>query len=137
MTRFPIALVLATSCLSGLSGCGTSGPVDVEAVDAPMGPVNIDPRLAGRIKIPAKPEPVQGFRTTPEGLLQYFFELENVTEERHVIRYTATFSDENGFPVDRQMGTVDFLQPNQIKAFTVISSNSQAKKVMVQVLPAY
>ena len=137
MTRFSIVLILTTSCLSGLSGCGTSGPVDVEAVDAPSGPINIDRRLAGRIKIPAKPEPVQGFKTTPEGLLQYFFELENVTEERHTIRYTATFSDENGFPVDRQMGTVDFLQPNQIKAFTVISSNSQAKKVMVQVLPAY
>ena len=137
MTRIAIALFLATSYLSGLSGCGTSGPVDVEAVDAPSGPVNIDNRLADRIKLPAKPEPVQGFRTTPEGLLQFFFELENVTEERHSIRITATFSDENGFPVDRQLGTVDFLQPNQIKAFTVISANSQAKKVMVQVLPAY
>jgi len=137
VTRIAIVLFLATSSSVGLFGCGTSGPVDVEAVDAPTGPVNIDPRLAGRIKIPAKPEPVQGFRTTPEGLLQYFFELENVTEERHTIRYTATFSDENGFPVDRQMGTVDFLQPYQIKPFTVISSNSQAKKVMVQVLPAY
>jgi hypothetical protein len=137
MTRFPIALILASSSLSGLTGCGSSGPVDVEAVEAPTSPIDIDPRLASRIKIPAKPDPVQGFKTTPEGLLQYYFELENVTEERHSVRITATFSDEDGFPVDRQSGTVEFLQPYQIKSFSVISANSKAKKVMVQVLPAY
>ena len=137
MIRFSIAVILTMICLSGLTGCGTSGPVDVETQGAPEGPINIDPRLAGRIKIPARPAPVQGFRTTPDGLLQYFFELENTTEERHNIRLTATFSDEEGFPVDSQAGVVDFLKPYEIKAFKVICSNSRAKKVMVQVLPAY
>jgi hypothetical protein len=137
MKRSLMAPCLALSILSGPSGCGTSGPVAVEAVDAPAGPINIDPRLAGRIKIPATPDPVEGFRTTPDGLLQYFFALENTTEERHSVRITGTFSDEQGFPVDRQAGTVEFLQPYQIKTFTVTSANSRAKKVMVQVLPAY
>jgi hypothetical protein len=118
-------------------GCSQAGPVEASTVSAPDSPVQIDNRLAGRIQVPSRPETALGFRTTPDGLLQFYFELQNMTNESHTIRYTATFMDETGFAVDTQEGQIGFLKPQDVKQFQVICANTRGKKVRVLVLPAY
>jgi hypothetical protein len=128
-------LAATVLCLAaGLAACSSpSGPIEPTVAASPETPVVIDPEIARYVVVPAAPEPNQGYRTSPDGLLQYHFQLQNTSAERLGLRIKATFFDESGFPVDTQDGTRHFLAAYEIKTIPVICSNTRGKKVQVQV----
>jgi uncharacterized protein YcfL len=119
-----------------LSSCASapSGPVSPGVVGSPTTPVVIHPGLDAQIAVPNAD---QGFSYTDGGHLRYSFRLQNKTNIPVALRYRATFYDESGMTtVDEQGGKRLFLDQYEIRDVPVVCTNTQGRKVRVQVSPA-
>jgi hypothetical protein len=129
MNRFLLlALPLAAAACSS-----SSGPVAPTTLASPETQVIIHPVLASMLTVPAEPNPSQDYRYTPDGLLQYYFRLQNLSGQRVHVRILTTFFDEQGFPVDEQQKR-EFLAEAETQTIVVTCSNTKGKRVQVQVL---
>jgi hypothetical protein len=133
MTRPLIFTATVLTLAAGLAACSASGPVAPSVVGSPETPVVIDPEIAPYVALPAAPEVNQGYRTTPDGLLQYHFQLQNRSAEQLALRIKATFFDESGFPVDTQDGRILFIPQYGIKPDVVTCANTRGRRVQIQV----
>lgn len=131
MTRFLLKPLLVLPLAA--AACSSNAPVAPTTLSSPPSQVLVHPDLASMVTVPAEPDPSQAYRWTPDGLLQYYFRLQNRSGQRLSVRIRSTFFDEQGFPVDEQQKR-EFLAEAETETITVTCSNTKGKRVQVQVL---
>ena len=132
MTRFSIPIVLVLP-LAAAACNSASGPVAPTNLESPASSVVVHHDLASLVTVPTEPAPSQGYRWTPDNLLQYFFRLQNRSGQRLGLRIRSTFLDEEGASVDEQQFRI-FLAQDETETVPVTCTNTKGKRVQVQVL---
>lgn len=130
-----VAILGAALLAISLAACSTPGPVTPNMTDSPLTAVTLTSDLQGVIAVPNVPGS-QVYTYTPDGILQYQFQLQNNTDQNFFVRVQPTFFDAQGVAVDNPPPTREPFSAQEIKTIRVVCTNNRANRVRVQVSPA-
>ncbi|HZN57377.1 MAG TPA: hypothetical protein VFD71_04820 [Planctomycetota bacterium] len=127
------ALAVLTGALGACSS--PAGPVAPNTTESPQTSVTVTGDLVNFVAVPNIPGS-QNFGYTPDGLLQYQFQLQNKVNESYFVRYTPEFFNDHDVSIERQLPIRKAMGPEEIVTIRVTSSSKDARRVRVQIAPA-
>ncbi len=133
--RFEALRLVIGIGLLALPACQSPGPVAAGMTPSPQTAVTLTSDLEGILAVPNVQGP-QLYTYTPDGLLQYQFQLQNNSNQGFFIQVRPTFFDEQGVAVDNPPPYREAVAAQEIKTIRVVCSNNRGRRVRVQISPA-